>query len=508
MSQTPIQQKIRNKTITAKKWAEMVKDGDWFYMGGPGGDPVVTIEALCQRLGDGHGQVKNIEIFQVAKSLGGNFFLQYDPEAKWHVVHEEFMMPKMIGPTSFSQARDKGYKGMDTMQMGWAIGMNHRFARWYRKEKKERAIDWGVQPIAKPEGNFVNASYGVNNWMIAAKTCKKFVCEIRDDYAWCTGGRNHVLPIDEVDYFIEVDTKDPKYQWPKINERAIKPNAIQQEIAKHVLSIMRDGDCIQVGIGVLPTAIVVALEDSNLRHLGAHSEMGGEYIFRLTEAGVMDNSRKNIDRGRAAWSYIIPVDMPRYMEWLNHNPYFAAYDINYVNNFTSLAAIDNMVTINNFAEIDVTGIVCSSKIGDYQFASTGGQFQFHVGGNMSRGGRGILAATSRAKNGASRIVPRLQAGSNCEIPGQLTGWVCTEYGIVNLMGCSDAEKSRLLISIAHPDDRESLEKEAFGRGLKTRHWMFNVAPDRRYPSADELKDHKFAYNDLITVPNSLGGIGD
>jgi acyl-CoA hydrolase len=128
-------------------------------------------------------------------------------------------------------------------------------------EKEKRAMDWSPSGNSSvPEGRWVNASYGVNNFMITAKTCKKFVCEIRDDYAWCEGGRAMYLPIDDVDYFVEVDTDDPKYQWPFIDEKAIKPDETQMAIANNIVSIMRDGDCIQVGIGALPTAVVIALE--------------------------------------------------------------------------------------------------------------------------------------------------------------------------------------------------------------------------------------------------------
>ena len=42
-------------------------------------------------------------------------------------------------------------------------------------------------------------------------------------------------------------------------------------------------------------------------------------------------------------------------------------------------------------------------------------------------------------------------------------WIVTEYGAVDLWGKSLQERAKLLISIAHPDDREALEKAAFDR---------------------------------------------
>jgi len=106
----------------------------------------------------------------------------------------------------------------------------------------------------------------------------------------------------------------------------------EEKIAQHILSIMRDGDCIQVGIGKLPTAVVVAMANSDLKHIGVHTEMIGEFAFTLAEKGIVDNSRKTIDPGRCAWAYAAPFNTKRYYEWMHHNPFFAAYDINYTNN--------------------------------------------------------------------------------------------------------------------------------------------------------------------------------
>jgi acyl-CoA hydrolase len=499
---TPTQQKLRDKTITAKQWADMVKPGEWINRGGPGADTLPTMEALAARFGDGPGDLNNIEIWNQAIMLGNNFFVDADLEGKYHVLHEAFLLPTLRAQLK------KGYKGFDWKHWGWSIGMDAEYARFYRKEKAQRVMDWGVQAIAVPEGGYVNASYGVNNFMIVAKSCKKLVCEIRDDYAWCEAGRNMFLPIDEVDYFVEVDTSEEKYQWMYIPEKDIKPDEVQMAIADHCLEIMRDGDCIQVGIGALPTAVVLALEKSNLRHLGIHSEMIGEYAFTLTEAGVVDNSRKNIDVGRCGWAYIMPVDTPRYYEWMHRNPYFAGFDIGYTNNIATLSQIDNMVTVNNFAAMDLRGQDAAGNVGGKVISSTGGQFQFTIGASMAKGGRAIIAATSRDGAGRSRFFPKLPEGSVITVPDQLVTWVCTEYGIVNLMGCTDAEKARKIISIAHPDDREMLEKGAAEMGIMEKHWMFDVNPDRRFPTSDVLKDHKYGYAQVVTAPGSIAKLND
>jgi acyl-CoA hydrolase len=500
---TPVMQKIRNKTITAKQWADMVKPGDWINRGGPGSDTFVTMEALAARLGDGPGDLKNIEIWNQAIMCANNFCAAADMEAKYHVVHEAFLLPTLRGLVT------KGYKGLDWKHWGWSLGMDAEYARFYRKDKAKRAMDWGVQACAVPQAGYVNASYGVNNFMITAKSCKKFVCEVRSDYAWCEGGRGMFLPVDEVDYFVEVDVDDPKYQWPFIAEKEIKPNDVQMAIANNCLSIMRDGDCVQVGIGALPTAVVIGLAKSGLRHIGVHSEMIGEYAFTLSEAGVVDCTKKTIDVGRMGWAYIMPVDTPRYYEWVHRNPLFAGFDIGYTNNVVTLSQIDNFVTVNNFAQMDLRGQDAAGNVGGRPISSTGGQFQFTLGASMARGGRAILAATARDGKGKSRFVAMLEPGSVVAVPDWLVTFVCTEYGIVNIQGCTDAEKATKLISIAHPDDREMLAKAAVEKlGIKMNHWMFTSAPDRRFPTPLDLKEHKYGYADIAVAPKEIAKFND
>ena len=51
-------------------------------------------------------------------------------------------------------------------------------------------------------------------------------------------------------------------------------------------------------------------------------------------------------------------------------------------------------------------------------------------------------------------------------------YVVTEYGMVNLKGKSVAERALALISIAHPDFREGLEREAYENRLIPRGFSF------------------------------------
>lgn len=122
-----------------------------------------------------------------------------------------------------------------------------------------------------------------------------------------------------------------------------------------------------------------------------------------------------------------------------------------------------MASVNTATQIDLTGQVCADSIGSRILSGTGGQLEFVRGAFLSKKGISIIAVASRTKNGVSKIVPALDMASGVVTPRADIQWVVTEYGAVNLLGKSLQERAKLLISIAHPDDREMLDRAAFER---------------------------------------------
>ena len=122
-----------------------------------------------------------------------------------------------------------------------------------------------------------------------------------------------------------------------------------------------------------------------------------------------------------------------------------------------------MISINSAVEVDLTGQVCADSIGIRIFSGTGGQLDFVRGAKKSKGGKALIALASRTNKGRPKIVPVLQPGAGVVTPRADVQWVVTEQGSVNLYGKSLQERAKLLISIAHPDDREVLERAAFER---------------------------------------------
>ena len=491
---TPVQQKIRDKKRTSQQILDMVKSGEWIQPGSVGGDAVECMKELAKRIGHGSGQLKDIEIWNYGNFFPHPEFQQVDPKQKYHCIHEAFFFPWN------RKARDTN-NVTSWMPWGWAMGMWFCHYRFVNAVKEKRGLDWAWH-AASPFDNhgFANFSYGTNNANIFSQCAKKFVIEVRSDYPWAEGGRFNLMNIDDIDYWVEVDCE--KYKWPQVNEKAIKATPEEEAIANNIMTIMRDRDVIQLGIGSLPSACVSAMANAGFKDLGIHTEMLNAGLIKLIESGQVTNKYKSMDRGKSVWTFCFPFDAKWYYDTVHRNSHLAACDISYTNNLHNLTRIDNMIAINNCVAVDLLGQQCAGFYEKRPISSTGGYFNFVSFCAQSRGGRGVASMTSRSKHGTSRIVPFLPEGSSVDVPAQLANYVCTEYGIVNLRGLNGYERATALISIAHPDDRERLEKEAKEAGLFAPNFRVNMmaieGKTRRYPSYEERRNYKLPLHGEIS----------
>ena len=85
------------------------------------------------------------------------------------------------------------------------------------------------------------------------------------------------------------------------------------------------------------------------------------------------------------------------------------------------------------------------------------------GAALSEGGKTFIALPSRTMKGKGKIVSHLTPGAGVVTTRFQTQYVVTEYGCVYLRNKNLAERAKALISIAHPDDREELERAACER---------------------------------------------
>ena len=194
-----------------------------------------------------------------------------------------------------------------------------------------------------------------------------------------------------------------------------------------------------------------------------HTEMLVDAYLTLYEQGKLTNKRKVLDKGKGAWTFCL--GSRKLYDWVDVNPSLAAYPVDYTNDPAVIAQMDNFISVNNCVEVDLYGQISAESAGVRHISGTGGQLDFVTGSYLSRGGKSFICFRSSAndkKSGrnSSRVVPTLPTGGIVTDPRSQVHFLVTEWGKVNLAGCSTWERAEKIISIAHPDFREDLIKEA------------------------------------------------
>jgi len=238
-----------------------------------------------------------------------------------------------------------------------------------------------------------------------------------------------------------------------------KCGAETQKIGELIAGLIDDKSTLQMGIGGIPDAVLRCLH--NHKDLGVHTEMCSDGIIELIKKDVINNKYKKIHPGKTVSSFAL--GSKKLYDFINDNPAFAFLVINYVNDPHVIRRNKKMIAINSAIEIDITGQVCSDSIGTYQYSGVGGQMDFMRGAALSEGGKPIIALPSRTTKGISRIVPVLKPGAGVVTTRAHVQYVITEYGVAYLYGKNLRQRAQALINIAHPDDRENLEKTCFER---------------------------------------------
>lgn len=235
------------------------------------------------------------------------------------------------------------------------------------------------------------------------------------------------------------------------------PDAVEDRIARYISEeLVVDGATLQTGIGAIPDTVLSYLKGH--KNLGMHTEMFSDGVISLVESGVIDNSRKHSLKGKVAAGFAMGTK--RLYNWIDNNPSLSFHDIEYINNVHLSSKHNALTAINSCIEVDITGSVVSDSIGSRIYSGVGGQVDFIRAASMCDNGKAILALPSRTSKGKSRIAPTLMPGGGVVTTRAHVHHIVTEYGIANLFGKTLRERARMLIDIAHPDDREGLEAEA------------------------------------------------
>ena len=230
-----------------------------------------------------------------------------------------------------------------------------------------------------------------------------------------------------------------------------------RQIAEYIAALIEDGSTLELGIGRIPHSLLAFLKDK--KDLGIHTEMITDDIVDLVRAGVINGSRKSLDRGKIVASFCLGTR--KLYDFIDGNPMFAFHPTEYVNDPAIISQQNKMVAINTALEIDLTGQVCADSIGTRFFSGIGGQVDFNRGAARSPGGKAIIALPSTAQGGkVSRIVGRLSPGAGVVTTRGDVHYVATEFGVAYLHGKSIQERALAMISIAHPKFQAKLLREA------------------------------------------------
>jgi len=254
------------------------------------------------------------------------------------------------------------------------------------------------------------------------------------------------LHISQIDCVVEYDEPITELAPPTITD-------VEREIGRNCASLINDGDCMQLGIGSIPDAVLLFLKEK--KNLGIHSEMFSDGVVELFEAGVINNSVKNLHRGKMLATFLMGTR--RLYDFVHNNPVVYMAPATYTNDPYVAGQNDNLVSINSAIQIDLLGQVCAETIGSAQFSAVGGQVDFVRAAAISKGGRSIIAMPSTAAGGKiTKIVPYLDQGAAVTTSRNDVEYVITEYGVANLRYYTLRDRAKALIRIAHPNFRDQL----------------------------------------------------
>ncbi len=416
-----------SKFVDANEALKVVKSGDRVAVGHATGEP----QALTGALWDRRDELKNVEIVHMVCMGKGMYCL---PEAGDSFHHNSLF----IGGT----ARKAFAEGRADFVPVHFSDIPSLFLDDYLP------TDVALVQACPPDKNgYMSLGISVDYTLAIVKKAKTVVVQVNKNMPRTHG--DCFIHISEADYIVECD--EPLLELPRA------PLSGQDyAIGKYCASLVPDGATLQLGIGSLPDAVLSSLTEKN--DLGIHSEMFSDGVMELVRAGVVNNSKKTLHKGKMVATFIMGTK--ELYEFIDDNPMLYMAPANYVNDPFVIAQNENMVSINSCVQIDLAGQVCAESVGLKQISATGGQADFIRGANHSRGGTSIIAMPSVTKDlKTSKIVPLLDEGATVTTPRTDVKYIVTEYGIASLFGKNLRQRARELINIAHPSFRESLKAE-------------------------------------------------
>ena len=440
-----LQKMLQEKTVTAAVAASIVQSGWSVDYGTALNQPEIFDATLAER----KHQLKDVRIRSIL-TMKPHKVLEVDPEQQH--FHGESWHFSAHDRKSF----DKGLSSYIPFNFGEGPQLYRDFLD----------VDIAVLKTT-PMDRHGYFNFGMSNSFLRAlcEKARRVVVETSTAMPTCYGLEN-VIHISEVDGVIRGDNAPlAELSSAPVTEADIK-------VANLIIPEIEDGACLQIGIGGMPNAVCSALAHAPVKHLGIHTELFVDGMVDLAMSGKVTGAYKSTYRGKIVFTFALGSKST--YDFLDGNEICMSLPVNETNLTENIARNRKVVSINNAMQIDLMGQVASESAGFKHKTGTGGQLQFVRGAFMSEGGKSFMCLSSRYMKGdqpRSRIVVGHPPGTVITTPRTDVMYVVTEYGIVNLKGKSMPERVNALIGIAHPDDREVLEKQARTNGLLPRRFL-------------------------------------
>lgn len=419
----------KQRQVDAKTAAAFVESGDRVVAGHACGSPEPILEALVARA----VELKNVEIVHMV-SMGSSAYC--NPEYASSFRHNSLFA---------------GCTTREAIRSGRADFTPCFFSEIPALFREGLLpVDVALIMVSPPDKNGnVSLGVSVDYTLQAALSAKKVIAEVTSHMPRVYGQAH--LHVSQIDYFVSTNRELIELPRPKIGK-------IEQAIGCHIASLIKDGDCLQLGIGAIPDATLSFLKDK--KDLGIHTEMISDGVMELTEQGVITGRCKQHHKTKILTTFAMGTK--RFYEWLDCNSVVECYPADYTNDPFLIAQNDNAVSINSAISVDLLGQVAADTMGSMQFSGVGGQTDFVRGSRRSKGGRSIIAMPSTAARGTvSRIVPTLAPGQAVTTSRNDVDFVVTERGIAKLRGKNNRERAEALITIANPDFRLMLKDSLY-----------------------------------------------
>lgn len=419
----------KSKKVTAEEAVRHINSGSRVVLGHAAGEPPELVNAMVKN----SAAYKDVEIVHMVALGKGEYC---NPEYEGIFRHNALFAG---GPTR--KAINEGRADFTPCHFSKIPSL---FI------EKVLPVDVALIFVSPPDDHGY-CSYGVSvdYTKAAADSAKIVIAEVSPKMPRTYG--SSFIHISQIDYIVETESGPAILNPPVLTEN-------DEKIGSYISTLINDGDCLQLGIGAVPDAILCFLKTK--KDLAIHSEMISDGVVDLVNSGVINCAKKNFHPGKILVTFLMGTE--KLYKFADNNPMIEMYPVDYINNPAIIARNDNIVSVNSALQVDFTGQVVSDTIGYKQYSGTGGQLDFVRGAAWSKNGKSILAFHSTAAKGTlSKIVSHVDQGANATTPRSDTHYIVTEYGIADLRGRTVAQRAAALIKIAHPDFREQLEREYF-----------------------------------------------